>query len=451
MTEEKNFAAHEIAKEFPPLGDAPMSLEEYKKAHAASVEDPNAFWSEQARAQLTWFQPFQRGLSGDFEAGDVSWFAGGKLNVCYNAIDRHVQAGKANQVALVWEGDETTEIRRFTYLELQRKVSQIANALKAMGVNKGDVVTIYMPMIPELPMTMLACARMGAVHSVVFAGFSSEALAQRVSAAASKFLVTADHGLRGGKTIPLKDIVDASRTKLDCEDLLEKVLVWERRYVATNAEEPPAPYEMKPKDVRMDSLVAEQRPYSPPESMDAEDNLFLLYTSGSTGQPKGLLHTTGGYALYAAFTTQTTFSLQNGDLFACVADCGWITGHTYVVYGPLLGGFTTFVFESTPVYPNPGRYWDMIQRHKITQFYTAPTAIRLLKRFGDEHPAAYDTSSVKVLGTVGEPVRDAVDVLDILCSVAARADSVFFSAKTRSTLKPGAGTMKSSARASARS
>lgn len=235
-------------------------------------------------------------------------------------------------------------------------------------------------------------------HRVVFAGFSAEALGQRVSAAASKFLVTADAGKRGGKTIPLKDIVDASRTKLDCEELLEKVLVWERFY-DPSAEH--APYEMKPKDVRMDILVDEQRPYSPPEVMDAEDNLFLLYTSGSTGMPKGLLHTTGGYAVYAAFTTQHSFALQDGDLFACVADCGWITGHTYVVYGPLLNGSTTFLFESTPVYPNPGRYWDMVHRHKISQFYTAPTAIRLLMRYGDEHPAQYDMSSVKVLGTVG--------------------------------------------------
>jgi acetyl-CoA synthetase len=267
--------------------------------------------------------------------------------------------------------------------------------------------------VPELAMTMLACARMGAIHSVVFAGFSADALAARVAAARSKVVVTADIGLRAGKTIPLHDIVTQARTKHGVEDVLTAVLVWERFYENSaakmdDAEEngvPPAPYVMQPKDVRMDILVAAQRPYSVPVWMDAEDALFLLYTSGSTGQPKGLEHTTGGYAVYAAFTAQTTFDLRDGDTFACVADCGWITGHTYVVYGPLLNGQTTFLFESTPVHPHPGRYWDMIARHQITQFYTAPTAIRLLMRYGDDIPSQYDTSSVRVLGTVGEPIN----------------------------------------------
>ena len=393
--------AHLIAKLFPALGDGVMSLEDYHQRHAASVADPGAFWGQQATEVLDWFVPFQQTLQGGLDEGDVTWFAGGKLNVCYNAVDRHVANGKGDQVAMVWEGDEPSDVKKLTYLDLQRKISQIANALKASGARKGDVVTIYMPMIPELPMTMLACARIGCLHSVVFAGFSSEALGQRISAARSKFVVTADQGVRGGKKIALKDIVDDARTKLDCEEVLEKVLVWERFHDGAET----APYEMKPKDVRMDELVAGQRPYCPPEWMDAEDELFLLYTSGSTGKPKGLLHTTGGYALYAAYTTKMSFGLTEGDLFACVADCGWITGHTYVVYGPLLNGSTTFLFESTPVYPDPGRYWDMIQRHQITQFYTAPTAIRLLMRYGDEHPGKYDTSSVKVLGTVGEPIN----------------------------------------------
>jgi acetyl-CoA synthetase len=270
-------------------------------------------------------------------------------------------------------------------------------------------------------MTMLACARMGAIHSVVFAGFSADALAARVAAARSKIIVTADVGLRGGKRIALHDIVTAARTKHGVEELLQAVLVWERFYDDNNAtvdmenddidttssstNAAAAPYTMQPKDVRMNVLVAAQRPYSVPVWMDAEDALFLLYTSGSTGHPKGLEHTTGGYALYAAFTMQTTFDLREGDIFACVADCGWITGHTYVVYGPLLNGQTTFLFESTPVHPNPGRYWDMIQRHRITQFYTAPTAIRLLMRYGDDIPAQYNISSVRVLGTVGEPIN----------------------------------------------
>mmetsp|Transcript_24101 Transcript_24101/g.35708 ORF Transcript_24101/g.35708 Transcript_24101/m.35708 type:complete len:703 (-) Transcript_24101:1897-4005(-) len=380
------------------------TFDKYKKIHTASIEDPSKFWGKEARDRLTWHKPFDTVLNGSFEEGDVTWFAGGKLNVCCNAIDRHVENGNGEKVAMIWEGDEPDDIRTLTYNDILNKVSKIANALKASGVKKGDVVTIYMPMIPELAMTMLACARIGAVHSVVFAGFSSEALASRISAAQSKFVVTADLSLRGSKVIGLKDIVNDARTKLDCESILEQVLVWERHFDDDATE---APYEVQPKDVRMDKLVAAQRPYCVPEVMDAEDNLFILYTSGSTGMPKGLVHTSGGYALYAAMTTQTTFDLAPGDIFACVADCGWITGHTYAVYGPLLNGGTTFLFESTPLYPDAGRYWDMIQRHKITQFYTAPTAIRSLMRYGESVPAKYDLSSLKVLGSVGEPINPA--------------------------------------------
>jgi len=354
---------------------------------------------------LDWYRPFDKVLDGSFEHGDIRWFEGGKINLSYNALDRHVNKNfnkRSNDLALIWEGDEPNDIRKLTYEEVLRKVCQISNALLRIGVRKGDVVTIYMPMIPELAMTMLACTRIGAVHSVVFAGFSAEALAQRISAAQCKVVITADVGKRGGKTIPLKDIVNDSLTKLDCDAIVKHVLVWERFY---QGPESSPPYEMQARDVRMDPLVAVQRPYCPPEHMDAEDSLFILYTSGSTGMPKGLLHTTGGYSLYAKMTTQITFDLQPGDLFACVADCGWITGHTYVVYGPLLNGSTTFMFESTPVYPDEGRYWDMVQRHKITQFYTAPTAIRLLMRYGDEAPGKYDLSSLKVLGTVGEPIN----------------------------------------------
>lgn len=401
-TQLSSTAEHHLEEEY--AAKTTCAFDQYKQKHAESIKNPATFWAKEANQRLTWYTPFNAHAvsRGSLMDGDVTWFAGGKLNVCYNAIDRHVHSKHANDVAIIWEGDEPDDIRSLTYKELLGKVSQIANALKSQGVKKGDVVTIYMPMVPELAMTMLACARIGAVHSVVFAGFSSEALAARISAAQSKFVVTADIGLRGTKKIFLKDIVNEAVSKMDCDSIVQNVMVYERFHVPESEE---APYEMKPKDVRMDRLIAKQRPFCVPEIMDAEDNLFILYTSGSTGMPKGVVHTSGGYALYAAMTTATTFDLAPGDLFACVADCGWITGHTYVVYGPLLNGGTTFMFESTPMYPDAGRYWDMVQRHKITQFYTAPTAIRSLMRYSDDIPAKYDLSSLKVLGSVGEPIN----------------------------------------------
>jgi acetyl-CoA synthetase len=338
---EKSLAAHEIAKIFPAQGHGVMSFEEYQTTYTASITDPNAYWSEQAIQRLDWFHPFsQPALQGNLDTGDVTWFAGGKLNMCYNAIDRHVKNGKANNVAMIFEGDEPTDIRQITFMELQYKICQIANALVSVGVQKGNVVTIYMPMIPELAMTMLACTRIGAIHSVVFAGFSAEALGQRIVAAKSTVLITADTGKRAGKIVPLKDICNAARQKLpEMEDYLHSVLVWEREYNPSSAYDNDGniqmatTYKMQNKDIRMNVLVSKQRPYHAPVWMDAEDALFILYTSGSTGKPKGVVHTTGGYAVYTAATAQITFGLESGkSIFACVADCGWITGHSYVVY-----------------------------------------------------------------------------------------------------------------------
>ena len=387
-------------KTIKPVYDAITTthFERYVQTHKESIENPDKYWGDLASSLLDWYHPFnpnQVRIGGFESGGDIAWFSGGKLNMCYNAVDRHVNNGN-DSPALIWEGDEPDDIKSYSYKELLSEISKIANAMKVSGVKKGDVVTIYMPMIPQLMMTMLACARIGAVHSIVFAGFSSEALAQRIEASGSKFIATADRGIRGGREIPLKDIVNEAIEKSG--EVVEKVFVYER----TPGE---SDWEKFPKDISMDELVAKQKPNCPCEIMDAEDNLFILYTSGSTGNPKGLVHTTAGYALYAMYTSRQVFDLKKGDIFACVADCGWITGHTYVVYGPMLNGVTTFMFESTPMYPDSGRYWDMIQRHKISAFYTAPTAIRSLMRYGDDIPSKYDKSSLRVLGSVGEPIN----------------------------------------------
>jgi len=380
-----------------PLTNA--ALDKYKQEHQHSITDPASFWDAQAQKYLSWSHKYNQVLSSTNIADNPTWFAGGKLNVCYNAVDRHVENGRGEQTALVFEGDEPTDTKKYTFAQLQARISQIAGALRAQGVQPGDVVTIYMPMVPDLPLTMLACARLGAVHSVVFAGFSAEALGARLKAAQSKYLVTADIGKRGGKTIALYDIAQQALSKVEHD---VKTMVWERFYDGESKVDL-----QDDNHIAMNPLVDRQRPYLPPVERNSEDPLFILYTSGSTGQPKGLVHTTAGYALYAAFTTATTFLLAPNDLFACVADCGWITGHTYTVYGPLLNGVATLVFESTPLYPDAGRYWDLIDRHRVTQFYTAPTALRSLMRFGNDIPAKYQLDSLKVLGSVGEPINAA--------------------------------------------
>lgn len=386
-----------------------------------------------ASKYLTWFTPYTQVLSGSFQEGDIAWFLNGRINACYNCVDRHLPT-KASQVAIIWEGDEPGETRKVTYGELFQQVCRIANVLKENGVRKGDCVTIYLPMIPEVAMVMLACARIGAIHSVVFAGFSAESVKDRIVDCSSRFVITATHGRRGGKSLALKTVVDTAVSHCPA-GLVEKVFVFQ--YPGSEYAEPHSSLE-----VRMTEAMSKARPYCAPEWLDSEDILFILYTSGSTGKPKGLAHSTAGYLVHAAMTTHNSFNIQEGDIFGCVADAGWITGHTYIIYGPLLLGTTTVMFESIPTYPNPYRYWDVVQRHKLTQFYTAPTAgnmsqqmcahhlfvsmfiitpiitirvslltslfpnvVRALMRFDPTPIASYDLSSLRVLGTVGEPIN----------------------------------------------
>jgi len=373
-------------------------MEEYKKMYQRSVDDPSGFWAEKARELLHWYRDFDIPQHGHFADHSVSYFMHGTTNACTNCIDRHIPE-RGDQAAVIWEGNEPGETKTFTYKESLVEICKIANTLRARGVKKGDTVTIYMPMVPELTFTMLACARIGAVHSVVFAGFSAEALRERVVEAKSRYVFVTDEGKRGASTLALKQIVDDAVKELD---FVQHVFVFKR----TGNEAVPFDAESG-RDVWMDAEMASHRPYCPPEWMDSEDPLFILYTSGSTGRPKGIMHTTAGYMLYTMMTTKYVFDLREGDVFACVADAGWITGHSYIVYGPLLNGTTTLMFESTPLYPDHGRYWDLVQRHKVNVFYTAPTAIRALMRFSSDVVDKYDLSSLRVLGSVGEPINPA--------------------------------------------
>jgi len=369
------------------------SLKDYETLYRRSITDPEAFWAKEAREHLSWERDFHTVSDSDITSGDISWFLGGRLNAAYNCVDRHVPT-RGDQVAILWEGDKPEEVRRITYRELRDMVSRMANVLLRYGVRKGDRVAIYLPMIPEAAVAMLACARIGAVHTVVFAGFSADALRDRILDANAVAVITADQGLRGGKVISLKRTVDEA---VMATPSVRNIFITKR----TGAKVPYFP----PRDVDLDEAMTQQRSYCPVESMDAEDTLFLLYTSGSTGKPKGIAHTTAGYLLFTALTHRYVFDYREGDVYACLADVGWVTGHSYIVYGPLANGATTFMFESTPVYPDPGRYWDMVERHRITQFYTAPTALRAIAREGNDWVTKYDRSSLRILGTVGEPIN----------------------------------------------
>jgi acetyl-CoA synthetase len=367
-------------------------MEEYQRLYRLSLDNPEWFWGEQAKA-ISWFHPWQSVFDADYDEVDFAWYSGGRLNVSFNCIDRHLNR-LGNQTAIIWAQDEPGQYKHISYRELKHNVCRVANVLLQHGVVKGDRVCIYMPMIPDLAYTMLACARIGAVHSVVFGGFSAESLRDRILDASCKVVVTANEGLRGGKRIPLKKTVDRA---IEGISLVETVLVARR----TDTE-----VEMRTgRDYWLADECQKQRSTCTNEWMGSEDPLFILYTSGSTGKPKGLMHTTAGYLVYAAFTHRMVFDYHPGDVYFCAADVGWVTGHSYIVYGPLANGATTVMFESTPTYPDPGRYWRIVDDLGVNILYTAPTALRALAQSGNDFVKRYKRDSLRVLGSVGEPIN----------------------------------------------
>jgi len=371
------------------LGEA-----DYKKMYAASIKDPDKFWGKEAK-RIHWMKPFKKVKNTTFGPGTISikWFEDGETNAAYNCIDRHLKK-RGKQVAILWEGDDPKDDKKITYKELHAEVCRFANVLKKRGVKKGDRVTIYLPMIPEAAYAMLACARIGAIHSVVFGGFSPDSLAGRIKDCQSTVLITADEGVRGGRKIPLKVNSDAAADKAGG---VNTIIVVRRTGAAVN---------MKAgRDVHYDEIAKTVKAACPCEKMNAEDPLFILYTSGSTGQPKGVLHTTGGYLVYAAITHQYVFDYHDGDIYWCTADVGWVTGHSYIVYGPLSNGAITMMFEGVPNYPTPSRFWEVVDKHKVNVIYTAPTAIRALMQAGDEPVKRTSRKSLRLLGTVGEPIN----------------------------------------------
>ena len=372
---------------------ANRTLEEYQSLYARSIEDTDAFWRGQAE-RIDWFSKPEVIGNWSFDPVSIKWFEDGVLNICHNAVDRHVEAGNGERIALIFEPDAPDgEVRRITFAELKAEVVRMANTLKKMGVSKGDRVTIYMPMVPEGAFAMLACARIGAIHSVIFGGFSPDAIAGRVEDCASDWMITADEGLRGGKRIPLKSNVDRAFEKVPNRG----VLVIRHTGGSVSMKEG--------RDHWYHELSADVADECPCEPMNAEDPLFILYTSGSTGKPKGVLHTTGGYAVWTETTFRYIFDYREGEVFWCTADIGWVTGHSYIVYGPLLNGATALMFEGVPNYPDHDRFWAVCEKHKVNIFYTAPTAIRALMREGDTHVTKHDLSSLRLLGSVGEPIN----------------------------------------------
>ncbi len=384
-----------------PIYDIPSDLaasanvtaEQYTEMYKRSVENPNEFWAEQADKFLHWFKKWDSVGEYDFDSGHIKWFEGGKLNAAYNCLDRHLES-RGDKIALIWESDDASEVRTFTYRELHAQVCKLSNVFKERGVNKGDRICIYMPMIPEAMIAALATARIGAIHSIVFGGFSPEALKDRILDSDCHVVITADEGPRGGKNVPLKKNADAAMKS--CPDVHTCVVV----------QRTGNPVEMQnPRDIWYHEATAEASSDCPAEVMDAEDTLYILYTSGSTGKPKGVVHTTGGYMLYVTMTFNYSFDYREDDVYWCGADIGWVTGHSYIVYGPLSNGATNVMFEGVPVYPDASRFWQVCDRHNVNLFYTAPTAIRALIGAGNEYVERTSRKSLRILGTVGEPIN----------------------------------------------
>ncbi|HOY07565.1 MAG TPA: acetate--CoA ligase [Saprospiraceae bacterium] len=371
------------------------TFDEYKAEYERSVADPEGFWAEQA-ATFQWKKPWKKVLKWNFREPEIKWFLGGKLNITENVLDRHLPA-RAKQTAIIWEqNDPAKKPKKITYKQLYQQVCQFANALKAQGIKKGDRVCIYMPMTPELAVAVLACARVGAIHSVVFAGFSAVSVSDRIKDAQCNAVITSDYNARGAKNIPVKQIIDEA-LELGC-DSVKTVIVHQNTGDKVNWTEG--------RDHWWHEVIAGKRKSCKAQQMDSEDPLFILYTSGSTGKPKGVVHTHGGYMVYTEYTFRNVFQYQENEIYWCTADIGWITGHSYIIYGPLLAGATSIIFEGVPTFPNPGRFWDVIQRHKVNIFYTAPTAIRALMAAGDEWVKNRRMPSLRVLGTVGEPINE---------------------------------------------